>query len=358
MRYDYNLRQIDSLRLLRYPAARISYVLLAIALIAAPWVLPPFYVGELTFVFIMSIGSLGLMLLTGFTGQVSLGHSAFMAIGAYTYVNLLMLGLPMPLAMVGVILMCVVVGLATGIPAIRVHGLYLAMITLAMAMLVEHIIGRWSSVTGGYTGMPVPDPELFGIQLGGLKPFYFMCLIVLVAVVLLLLQLLRSATGRAFVGVRDSEAAAASLGLWVAGYKVFAFVISAALCGIAGALLAHQVKYLTPEAFNLMLSLQLVLMVVIGGLGSLRGALLGAVLISLLPTVISALKEHLPSGLGMQSGLDLFIFGLVLALFVLLEPTGINGRWLRIKRFLANFPLVQATSSTRIKRYMKSERYK
>lgn len=358
MRYDYNLRQADSLRLLRYPEGRVAYAVLAVSLLAAPWLLPPFFVGEMSFVFIMAIASLGLMLLTGFTGQVSLGHSAFLAIGAYTHVRLLMLGVPLPLSILGAAALCALVGLVTGIPAIRVHGLYLAMVTLAMAMLVEFVIGRWDSVTGGFTGIAVPEPQLLGVSFGNLRGFYFLCLTVLVVLVLLLVQLLRGATGRAFVGVRDSEAAAASLGLWVAGYKVFAFVISAALCGIAGALLAHQVQYLTPEAFSLMLSLQLVLMVVIGGLGSLRGAILGAALISLLPTAISALKDHLPSSIGKQTGLDLFIFGLILGLFVLLEPTGINGRWLRIKRFLGVFPLVHPMPSRRIKRYMKSERYR
>jgi len=358
MRFAYNLRQADSLRLLPYRGGRVAYGVLLAALLAAPWLIPSFYVGELSYVFIMSIASLGLMVLTGFSGQVSLGHSAFLAIGAYAHVNFLMLGWPLPLSLLATVVLCALVGLATGVPAIRVHGLYLAMVTLALAMLVEHVMGQWSSVTGGFTGLPVPDPTLFGIGLGNLMSFYYLCLVLLVIVLLLLLQLLRGATGRALVGVRDSEAAAASLGLWVAGYKVLAFVISAALCGLAGALMAHQVKYLTPEAFNLMLSLQLVLMVVIGGLGSLRGAILGAALISLLPTLISLVKARLPEAIGKQSGLDLFIFGLVLAAFVLLEPTGMNGRWVRAKGFLQFFPLYRSAGRQRVKRYMKSERYK
>jgi energy-coupling factor transporter ATP-binding protein EcfA2 len=145
---------------------------------------------------------------------------------------------------------------------------------------------------------------------------------VLVLVLAGLTNLMRSKTGRAFMGVRDSEAAAYSLGIWVAGYKVLAFVISAMVTGLAGALLAHHVRFLTPEGFGLILSLELVLMVTIGGLGSLRGAILGAVLISMLPTFISRIKPMLPDQIAKQFGLETFVFGLVLALFVLVRAQG------------------------------------
>jgi branched-chain amino acid transport system permease protein len=171
-------------------------------------------------------------------------------------------------------------------------------------------------------------------------------------------NLVRSQTGRAFQGVRDSEAAAYSLGIWVAGYKVLAFVISACITGLAGALLAHHVRFLTPEGFGLILSLELVLMVTIGGLGSLRGAIFGAVLISLLPTFISRIKPLLPDQVAKQFGLETFVFGLVLALFVLFEPKGLNGRWIKLKTFFETFPLYRRDLFKRGKTYMKSERYK
>jgi len=358
MRFDYNIRHRDSLLLLRYPLERWTYAALAVALLVAPWALPDYLVGEMTFVAIMCLAGAGLMVLTGYTGQVSLGHSAFLAVGAYAHALMLGAGVPLPLSLGLAALLCALLGLVAGIPAIRVHGLYLAMVTLALAMLVEHLIGRWTSVTGGFTGLAVPDPSLFGGSLAGLRPFYYLCLFVLVLVLLLLNNLLRAHTGRAFAGVRDSEAAAASLGLWVAGYKVLAFVISAAVCGLAGALMAHHVKYLTPEAFGMQLSLQLVLMVVIGGLGSLRGAVLGAILINLLPTFVSALKAQLPERLGKQFGVDIFVFGLVLAVFVLFEPRGLNGRWLRLKAFVEYFPLYRRDTFKRGKAYMQSERYR
>jgi branched-chain amino acid transport system permease protein len=140
--------------------------------------------------------------------------------------------------------------------------------------------------------------------------------------------------------------------------KAGAFALSAGITGLAGAMLAHHLKYLTPDGFTLLLSLELVLMVVIGGLGSLRGAILGAVLISLLPTAISRIKPFLPDSIAKQFGLETFIFGFVLAVFVLFEPMGLNGRWLKIRAFLESFPLYRRDTFKRNKRYMKSERYR
>jgi branched-chain amino acid transport system permease protein len=160
------------------------------------------------------------------------------------------------------------------------------------------------------------------------------------------------------IGIRESEAASYALGISVKGMKASAFALSAGITGLAGALLAHHLKYLTPDGFTLLLSLELVLMVVIGGLGSLRGAILGAVLISLLPTAISRIKPFLPDSIAKQFGLETFIFGFVLAVFVLFEPMGLNGRWLKIRTFLESFPLYRRDTFKRNKRYMKSERYR
>lgn len=358
MRFEYDTSYHDGKRLLRHPSQWLAWGLLLAAVLAAPWVLSKYHVGELTYLYILSIASLGLMVLSGYTGQVSLGHSAFVAVGAYAHAWFMAQGVPFAASLVMAAGLSALVGLAVGLPAIRVSGLYLAMVTLAFAILVEHVIGRWKSVTGGFNGLPVAEPALFGVDLSGLKAFYYLCLGCLIAVLLALVNLMRGRTGRAFVGVRDSEAAAASLGIWVAGYKVLAFVISAGVTGLAGALLAHHVQYLTPEGFNLLLSLELVLMVTIGGLGSLRGAVLGAFLIGLVPPFISQVKPLLGDRIAKQFGLEIFFFGLILALFVLFEPKGLNGRWLKFKAFLETFPLYRRDVFKRGKSYMKSERYR
>ena len=358
MRFHYDTSYRDGHALLRYPVGRGAYALLLLLLLALPWVLSKYYVGEISYLFIMCIASLGLMLLVGYTGQVSLGHSAFIAIGAYTHGWLLGQGMPFPLAIGLAAGFTGLVGLVIGLPAMRVSGLYLAMVTLAFAILTEHVVGHWKSVTGGFNGLSVGNPMLLGFDLSGLRSFYYLCLAMLVLVLLCLVNLTRSKTGRAFMGVRDSEAAAYSLGIWVGGYKVFAFVISAVVTGLAGALLAHHVRFLTPEGFGLIMSLELVLMVTIGGLGSLRGAILGAFVISMLPAFISRIKPLLPDQIAKQFGLETFVFGLVLALFVLFEPKGLNGRWTKFKAFLETFPLYRQDMFKRGKSYMRSERYK
>lgn len=358
MRFHYDTNYRDGQALLRYAPGRLAYLVLLLILLAIPWLLPKYYVGEFAYLFIMCIASLGLMVLVGYTGQVSLGHSAFIAIGAYTHTWLLSQGMPFGMSVLLASAFTGLVGLVIGLPAIRVSGLYLAMVTLAFAILTEHTIGHWKTVTGGFNGLSVGNPLIAGFDLSGLKPFYYLCLGTLVLVLLGLVNLMRSKTGRAFMGIRDSEAAAYSLGIWVAGYKVLAFVLSAMVSGLGGALLAHHVRFLTPEGFGLILSLELVLMVTIGGLGSLRGAILGAILISLLPTFISRIKPMLPDQIAKQFGLETFVFGLVLALFVLFEPKGLNGRWIKFKTFLETFPLYRKDMFKRGKSYMKSERYK
>jgi branched-chain amino acid transport system permease protein len=358
MRFPYDTSYRDSRRLLRYGSDWLAYGALLTLLVAAPWILPRFYVGELTFLFIMCIASLGLMVLIGFTGQLSFGHAAFVAIGCYAHVWLLTQGVPLVASLLCAAAFTALIGFLIGLPAIRVSGLHLAMVTLAFSIIVEQVIGRWKDVTGGFTGLTVPPPRMFGFDLGSQRPLYFLCLTVLALVLLALINLLRGHTGRAFTAIRDSEAAAQSLGIWTAGYKVFAFALSAGVTGLAGALLAHHVQYVTPEGFSLLLSLELVMMVVIGGLGSLRGAILGAIFISVLPTGISSLKPFLPQQIAGQFGLEIFVFGLMLALFILFEPTGLNGRWRKLKSMLDFFPLYRRDTFRRGKSYMRSERYR
>ena len=182
MRFAYDTTYRDGHALLRYLPGRLAYGLLMAALLIAPWVMPKYVVGELSYVFIMCIVSLGLMVLVGYTGQVSLGHSAFIAIGAYTHTWLLANGVPLVPSMLLAAAFTGLIGLVIGLPAIRVSGLYLAMVTLAFAILTEHVIGRWKSVTGGFNGTSVNSPVLFGLDLSKLQSFYYLCLVVLVIV--------------------------------------------------------------------------------------------------------------------------------------------------------------------------------
>lgn len=358
MRFDYHTRYRQGMALMRSPLDWTLYGGLLAILILLPLVASNYWLGEIAYVFILCIASLGLMVLTGFTGQVSLGHAAFVAIGAYAHTWAMTQGVPMLAALPFAALVAATAGLLVGLPAIRVSGLYLAMVTLAFAIIVEQVIGLWDPVTGGFTGLPVPRAEVLGLSLARPAPFYWFCLAVLVIVLLALLNLMRGGVGRAFVGVRDSEAAALGLGIHVNAVKAGAFALSAGVTGLAGALMSHHLGYLTPDGFTLLLSLELVLMVVIGGLGSLRGAILGAILIAALPVAISRLRGILPDEIARQFGLEIFVFGLVLAVFVLFEPRGLNGRWLKVRAFLETFPLYRRDTFKRQKTYMKSERYR
>jgi branched-chain amino acid transport system permease protein len=356
MRFDYHTRYRQGMRLMKAPLDWVLYGTLMAVLVTLPFWASNYWLGEVAYVFILCIAALGLMVLTGFTGQVSLGHAAFVAIGAYAHAWLMRQGVPMAASLPLAALIAALAGLVVGLPAIRVSGLYLAMVTLAFSIVVEQVIGLWRGVTGGFIGLSVPRADLFGLALHRPGPFYWFCLAVLVVVLLALLNLMRSGVGRAFVGVRDSEAAALGLGINVNAVKAWAFALSAGVTGLAGALMAHHLGYLTPDGFTLLLSLELVLIVVIGGLGSLRGAILGAILIAMLPVAISRIKLLLPGAMARQFGLEIFVFGLVLAVFVLFEPRGLNGRWLKIRALLENFPLYRRDTFRRQKTYMKSER--
>ena len=312
MRILFKTSYLDDIRLFQHSGQVFWYSVLVACLLLAPLVLGDFYVGELSYVFILAIAGVGLMLLIGFTGLVSLGHGAFMAIGAYTNTYLITKGVPFliafptpgsPRCWPASSLPCrPTAWRASTLPSPR----------LAFSQIVEQIIIRWESVTRGFQGMPVPSPEIFGHALARPWEFYYFCLGVLVLVVFAAVNLTRSPTGRAMVAIRDSEISAQSLGVNLVQYKTIAFALSAGITGLAGALLAHKMRFISPDAFNILLSIQLLLMVVVGGLGSITGAILGAVFVGGLPQAIALMRDYLPTAIARTPGLEPGLFGLVM----------------------------------------------
>jgi branched-chain amino acid transport system permease protein len=347
---------LDDIRLFKHSGYVIWYAVLVGCLLIAPLVLGEFYVGELSQTFILAIAGIGLMLLIGYTGLVSLGHAAFMTVGAYTNTYLITKGVPFLISLPIAGLVSLVAGVIVAVPANRMAGIYLAIATLAFAAIVEQIAVRWESVTRGFQGMPVPVPDILGFPLTQAWQFYYLCLAALVLVVFGATNLTRSPTGRAMVAIRDSEISAQSLGVNLVRYKTIAFAISAGITGIAGALLAHKLKFITPDAFNIILSIQLLLMVVVGGLGSIHGAIYGAIFVGGLPQAIALMRDYLPGVIARTPGLEPGLFGLVMILFVLFEPMGIYGRWLKIKAFFDYFPLYRRATFKRQRAYLKTER--
>lgn len=358
MRFIFKTNYNQDIRLFKKGLDVFWYACLGLFLVTAPWLLGEYLIDQLTFVLIYSIIGLGMMLLTGFTGLFSLGHAAFLGVGAYTQAVLVNAGFPFPLALTCAGLLTAAVGIIIGLPALRVKGIYLAMATLALGFVAEEIMVRWESVTGGNGGLSLQKPILLGWSFEGSGQFYGLCLVVCVAITLGILNLMRSSTGRAFVAIRDSEISAQGMGIHLARYKTLSFAISAALTGIGGALYAHKIQFLSPEQFSVMQSIDLLLLVVIGGLGSMHGAFFGAIFLVMLPQLISEAKDLLPLAIGNVAGLQASVYGAILVLFVLFEPMGLYGRWLKIRTYLELFPFYRRGMFKRQKSYQKSDRLK
>ena len=250
------------------------------------------------------------------------------------------------------------VGVVVGLPALRVKGIYLGMATLSFGFIVEEVFARWESVTGGNSGKHLVPPEIWGVKFESTESFYFLCLVIAVVSTLAILNLLRSPTGRAFVAIRDSEISAQSMGIHLARYKTLSFSISAALAGIGGALYAHKLQFISPDQFNILQSIDLLLMIVIGGLGSVHGAFLGAIFLITMPQMISLSKDWLPAAIGQAPGLQAVVYGAVLIAFVLFEPMGLYGRWLKVRTWLQMFPFYRKGLFKRQKSFQKSDRLK
>ncbi len=358
MRFIFKTDYGQDLNLVKHNGQRFWYGALLLLLVAAPWVFTEYWLAQLTFVLIYSVAGLGIMLLAGYTGLFSLGHAAFLGVGAYTEAVLTNAGWPFPLAMLSAAALSAAVGLVVGLPALRVKGIYLGMATLSFGFIVVEVLARWESVTGGNAGVRLEKPRMGGWTLGSDTEFYLLCLGVAVLATLGILNLLRSPTGRAFVAIRDSEISAQSMGIHLARYKTLSFAISAALAGLAGALYAHKLQFISPDQFDILQSIDLLLLIVIGGVGSVHGAFLGAIFLITLPELISQVKDYLPAVVGQAPGLKGLVYGIVLVSFVLFEPLGLYGRWLKVRTYLQMFPFYRKGMFKRQKSFQKSDRLK
>jgi len=358
MRFIFKTDYAQDIHLAKHGGHVFWYSVLCLLLVAAPWLLTEYSLAQLNLVLIYAIAGLGLMLLAGFTGQFSLGHAAFLGVGAYAQAYFTNAGVPFVVSLALSGTLSALMGIVVGLPALRLKGIYLGMATLSFGFIIEEVFARWESVTGGNAGKAVGVIKMTGYELGSGQGFYFVCLTVTVLCTLGILNLLRSPTGRAFVAIRDSEISAQSMGIHLAYYKTLSFSISAALAGMAGALYAHNLRFISPDQFNLLQSIDLLLMIVIGGLGSVHGVFLGAIFLIILPQGISAGKEFLPEFIGQAPGLKSVIYGTVLIAFVLFEPMGLYGRWLKVRTYLQMFPFYRKGMFKRQKSFQKSDRLK
>ena len=343
---------------------RNCYILLFFIVLLAPFFVSEYLIGELTLTLIWAIAGLGLMILVGQSGQVSLGHSAFMAIGAYSVVILQnKLGFSFLLALPLAGLISAIIGFLIALPTTKLHGIYLAILTLAISVLVEDLIVLAAPITGGVNGMFAPDIEIFTINFGrysSISNLYWLVLLSTIFLVFLYKNILRSPLGRNFAAIRDSEISAAAMGVNVVTTKGLAFAISSFYTGIAGAFFGHFATAFNYETFNVIMSITILLMIVVGGVGSIHGAFLGAIFVTLLPVSISFFRDFALENVGLNittlPGVETGVFSIILIAFLMFEPLGLYGAWIKTRTYFELFPLYRKDMFRRQKSYLKTER--
>jgi branched-chain amino acid transport system permease protein len=318
----------------------IGLLLAVIPLLASPYML---YIANM--IGISAIAAIGLNILIGFTGQISLGHGAFFGVGAYAgAIFATALHLPMIISIPAAGLVTAGIGMIFGIPSGRLKGLYLTIATLAGQFIIEYVLIHWESLTKGTMGITLPPARLLGLSIQGDLSFYYIIFISLAGMIWIAVNLMRTRYGRAFIAIRDNDRAAEGMGIPIFRYKLLSFGISSFYAGFAGALWSFYMGSITAEPFNLGLSVEYIAMVIIGGLGSISGSIFGTVFITILNETLRFMTDTLMnSGIISQSGLNVaplreFVFGLAIVLFILFEPRGLAELWRIIRSSFRLWP--------------------
>ena len=310
--------------------------LLAI-LFTAPLYWGNYWLGVTNLIGITIIAAIGLNILTGYCGQLSIGHAGFIAVGAYTAAVLTnRLELPFSVGLISAGVAAGLIGLIFGIPSVRVKGFYLAITTIAAQFIIIWIINHWSSVTGGFVGISVPLASIGPLEFRSEGSQFYLIMGITALCILFSKNLARGRVGRAFVAVRDNDLAAEVMGINLMYYKLLAFFVGCFLAGISGSLLATWVGYMNAETFTLTDSILYIGIIIIGGLGTTLGPILGVLVIRLLQQAIMYLSPLIESGFpvlpaGFTTGIGPMVFGLVIILFLVLEPRGLAHRWTLFK---------------------------
>ncbi len=326
------------------------FVVLMAFLVAFPFLFKNYFVYVANYVAINIIVVLGLNILVGYTGLISLGHAGFFAIGAYgTVILMTRLSMPFLMALPLAALAAALFGFLLGLPALRLEGPYLTIATLGFGLTVTQVIGR-IELFGGRQGLHTPELIIGPWNLDNDRSFYYLVIVITVLMTVFARNLIRTRVGRAFVAIRDADIAAETMGVNLVYYKTLSFAVSAFYAGVAGGLYAFVLRFIEPEIFSLLMSIMFLAMVVVGGLGSIMGAIVGAGLLSWLdlqlrnilsiPYVghwLERLSESYFSITGV-SNIQFILFGLIMILIMLFEPLGIFGIWMRTKKYWKTWP--------------------
>jgi branched-chain amino acid transport system permease protein len=312
-------------------------------LIALPQFATIYWLDVMNRIFIAIIAAAGLNVVTGYTGLISLGTAAFLAVGGFATAALAgKAGLPFVVVIPLSGLVTAAVWLVFGLPSLRLKGLYLAVATLAAHYIVEFTASHWDSVTGGVNGISIPPARLAGLELKDDRGIYYLIFPVMVGLLFFTKNLFRTKVGKAFVAIRDQDISAEVMGVDVFRYKLLAFAVSSFLIGVAGSLLAYQARIISPENFPITLAIDYLGMVIIGGLGSILGSIFGAIFITLLPEMLrlatDAMGNHWPGLMVIVAPIKAGVFGLVVILFLIFEPDGMAARWNHVKAYWKLYP--------------------
>jgi branched-chain amino acid transport system permease protein len=333
-----------------YPLPIARWTVGAIAVVMAlvlPWSVHEYYLSIVNLISIAVVGALGLNILVGYTGQISIGHGAFMSVGAYTAANFATrLGFPFWLSLPLGGLMAALVGAVVGIPSLRIKGLYLAIATLAGQLIIEWTINHVTWISGGVqASIEVPRPEVLGFQIASQREMYFFLLFFVAVAIVGTMNLARSRLGRAFIAIRDHDIAAEIIGINIFRYKLQAFAISSFYAGVTGVLYTYYLGIANYEQFQIVTSIDYLAMIIIGGLGSVLGSVFGAIFVTLLPILIRYAMEALggllfsPAAvLNIIPNLRLIVFGALIVFFLVVEPEGLNRLWRNIRNYFRVWP--------------------
>ncbi|HEV8641287.1 MAG TPA: branched-chain amino acid ABC transporter permease [Methylomirabilota bacterium] len=322
-------------------------VVAALFFVVLPFSVHEYYLSIVNLVSIAVVGALGLNILVGYTGQISIGHGAFMSVGAYTAANFATrLDLPFWLSLPLGGLMAALVGTVVGIPSLRIKGLYLAIATLAGQLIIEWTINHVTWISGGVqASIEVPRPRLGGFEIASQREMYFFLLVFVVIAITGTLNLMRSRVGRAFVAIRDHDIAAELIGINIFRYKLTAFAISSFYAGVTGVLYTYYLGIANYEQFQIVTSIDYLAMIIIGGLGSVLGSIFGAIFVTLLPILIRYAMEAFGSlvlspqaVLNTIPNLRLILFGALIVFFLVVEPEGLNRLWRNIRNYFRVWP--------------------
>lgn len=316
----------EDLKLIRKPWTWLGVGILLLGLILLPWFCREYLVYIATLIFIYSIGVQGQNILIGYTGQISLGQAGFLAVGAYTFGHLSRVGVPVIGALLCAGLLAGLIGIIVGFPSLRLKGPYLAIATLGFGVAVYQVLTSYEIFSGGRMGLNVPKLSPFWGFSKETSMYYFTFLLA-TCFTLASYNLISSYMGRAFIAIRDNDIAAEVMGINLTQYKLLSFGISSFYTGIHGALYAMLLGFLDPPMFNFLEAINIFLAVIIGGLASIEGSILGAAFVILLPQILSEYKEMIPVA-----------FGTVIIIILIFEPQGLAGRWLKIRLYFRNWP--------------------